>query len=114
LKLEGLKSKRLKKFYYLSLLCLFPGFGIFIGIILLFYAVFVFRNIKLILVILLIMTGGITLMKLDACQLERELMFGKDTEGLLELHARNDLNVIVRNLELYKVKTSTTLIVSRK
>ena len=31
-------------------------------------------------------------------------MFGKGTENLLQLQARNDLNTIVRNLELYKLR----------
>jgi hypothetical protein len=103
-KLESKPNKRLKKFYYLSLLCLFPGFGIIIGIVLLVYAVFVFKSIKLFCAILLTMTGGIALIKIDSYYLRRELMYGKATENLLAVQALNDLDDIVRNLELYKLR----------
>jgi hypothetical protein len=98
------RKKRIKKFYYLSLLCLFPGLGILIGIVLLVYAVFVFRNIKLILFIILTMAGGYGIMKLDSAHLRHEMLYGKDSENEYSLLARSELDDIVRNLELYRVK----------
>jgi hypothetical protein len=103
-KLESKPNSRLKRFYYLSLLCAFPGFGIFIGIVLLFYAVFVFKSIKLFCTIVLTMAIGIVLIKLDSYYLRRELMYGSATENLLALQALDDLDDIARNLELYKLK----------
>jgi hypothetical protein len=98
------KDKRLRKFYYLSLLGLFPGFGILIGIVLLCYAIFVFRNLKLIFTILLAMGGGILLMKLDAYYLSQDLKYGKEHDNDFSLLAADDLDKIVQHLDLYKLQ----------
>lgn len=95
-------KRRLKKFYYLSLLCLLPGLGPLIGIVLLVYAVFIFREIKLILLILLTMAVGYGLMKLDAAHLRHDMLYGKDSENRYSSLARSMLPDIVRHLELYK------------
>jgi hypothetical protein len=100
----SVNKKRLRKFYYLSLLCLFPILGTLIGIFLLFYAIFVFRSLKLILVILLTMAGGIVLFKVDSYYLKREFDYGEDSQNGFALLARDDLDEIVRELELYKLK----------
>ena len=104
MKAEIPHKRRLKKFYYLSLLCLFPGLGLLIGIVLLVYAAIVFKNIKLVLVVLLAMAGGFGIMKLDTAYLRHDLLYGKDSENGLSLLARSDLDAIVRNLELYRLK----------
>jgi hypothetical protein len=104
MKIEVAHKRRLKKFYYLSLLCLFPGLGLLIGIVLLVYAAFIFKDIKLFLVILLAMAGGFGIMKLDSAHLRHEGLYGKDTEEVYSLLARDELDDIVRNLELYKLK----------
>ena len=98
------KKKRLRKFFYLSLLCLFPGFGILIGIVLLCYAIFVFRNLKLIFVILLAIGGGILLLKLDEHYLSQELKYGIDTGNGFSVLAEDDLDKIVQHLDLYKLQ----------
>ena len=98
------KGKRLRKFYYLSLLCLIPGFGILIGIVLLCYAIFVFRNLKLIFVILLTIGAGILLLKLDGYYLNRDLKYGKEHDNDFSLLAADDLDKIVQHLDLYKLQ----------
>jgi hypothetical protein len=98
------QNKRLKKFYYLSLLCLIPGFGILIGIVLLVYAIFVFRNVKLLFTILLAMAGGFLLIKVDSYYLEQDVRYGKDAENAFTLLSANGLDAIVQNLELYKLR----------
>lgn len=98
------KGKRLRKFYYLSLLCLIPGFGILIGIVLLCYAIFVFRNLKLIFVILLTIGAGILLLKLDGYYLSRDLKYGKEHDNDFSLLAADDLDKIVQHLDLYKLQ----------
>lgn len=97
-------NKRLRKFFYLSLLCLFPGFGILIGIVLLCYAIFVFRNLKLIFAILLAVGGGILLLKLDEHYLSQELKYGIDTGNGFSVLAEDDLDKIVQHLDLYKLQ----------
>lgn len=97
-------KRRLKKFYYLSLWCLFPGLGLLIGIVLLFYAVFIFKNIKSVLLILLTMAGGFGIIKLDPANLRNDMLYGKDSENRYSLLARSELDIIVKNLELYKLK----------
>ena len=98
------KNEKIRKFYYLSLLCLFPGLGIIVGIILGCYAIFKFKSIKLFLVIALTTTGGIFLIKVDSYYLKQDLMYGKDNENLYFKMAADDLDEITQNLEHYKLK----------
>ena len=71
--------RREKNFYYVSLLCLIPALGIAIGIFLLFFAVFDFKSKKLFFTILITMTGGLVILKLDTEYLKHDLMYGKET-----------------------------------
>jgi len=98
------KGRRIRKFYYLSLLCLIPGFGILIGIVLLCYAIFVFRNLKLIFVILLTIGGGILLLKIDDYYLSQDMKYGKEHDSDFILLAADDLDKIVQHLDLYKLQ----------
>jgi hypothetical protein len=104
MKNEVASKRRLKKFYYLSLVCLFPGLGLLFGIVLLVYAVFIFKNIKLIVVILLTMAGGFGIVKLDSAYLRHDMLYGKDAENAYSLLARNELDAIARSLALYRVR----------
>jgi hypothetical protein len=100
----GERNKKVRKFYYLSLLCLIPGLGIIAGIILGCYAIFRFKSIKLFLTVVLTTTGGIVLIKADTYYLKREMMYGKDFENMAVIMAANDLDKITQNLEHYKLK----------
>lgn len=97
-------NRKIKKFYYLSLLCLIPGFGIIIAIILICYAIFKFKSIKLFITIILTTIGGIFLMKLDEYYLKQKIMYGKDFENIAVKEAVNDLDEITQKLERYKLK----------
>ncbi len=57
-------AKGIRKFYYLSLLCLIPALGVLIGLILLGFAIFKFKNQKLILVIIGAMALGTLFFKI--------------------------------------------------
>ena len=98
------RNEKIKKFYYLSLLCLFPGLGIIVGIILGLYAIFKFKSIKLFLTIAITTTGGIFLIKLDTYYLKRDMMYGKDYENMAIMMAANDLDKITQDLGHYKLK----------
>jgi Type II secretion system (T2SS), protein G len=100
----GAQNKKIRKFYYLSLLCLIPGFGIIGGIILSCYAIFKFKSIKLFLTVVLATVGGIFLVKLDNYYLEQKIMYGKEFENFAVQEVANDLELISKNLEHYKLK----------
>jgi hypothetical protein len=98
------QKRRLKKFFYLGALCLLPILGPLFGIVLLVYAVFIFKNIKLIVVILFAMAGGFGVTKLYSVYMRHDILYGKDAENAYFLLARNDLDAIARNLALYRVR----------
>ena len=98
------QNGKMRKFYYLSLLCLIPGLGIIVGIILACYAIFKFKSIKFFLTILLTTTGGIFLIEVDSYYLKQEMMYGKDAERNFYKLAVIELDEITRNLEHYKRK----------
>jgi hypothetical protein len=101
---KGARNGKIRKFYYLSLLCLFPALGIVIGIILGCYAIFKFKSIRLFLTIVITTTVGIFLIMVDSYYLKRDQMYGKDTEKSFYKMAANDLDEITQNLEHYKLK----------
>jgi hypothetical protein len=100
----GAQNKKIRKFYYLSLLCLFPGLGIIVGIILGCYAIFKFKSIKLFLTIVITTTVGVFLIIVDNYYLKQDQMYGKDTEKLFYKLAASELDEITKNLEHYKLK----------
>ena len=97
-------SKRVRKFYFLSLFCLIPILGFLFGVILIIYALLVFKNYKLLFVILINVGIGILFMKFEKDYLKRDLMFGKDTEGLFSKLDADLLDKITKSLEDYKRK----------
>ncbi len=96
--------KRVKKFYLLSLFCLIPAFGIIVGIILIIYALFVFKNIKLLIVVLISLCGGIIIMELDKNYLKNELMHSKISDDNFSKFAIEHLDEIASRLEDYKME----------
>jgi hypothetical protein len=97
-------DKKLRKFYFLSLLCLFPGLGILIGIVLSYFAIFKFKSVALFLVILGMTVGGFFLIKVDSYYLRNRMRYGKDSENLDILLARDGLDEIAKSCESYKLK----------
>jgi len=100
-------DKKIRKFYFLSLLCLFPILGIMIGIVLSCFAIFRFKSVSLFLVILAMTVGGIFVMKLDRDYLRNEMRYGKDSDNLNTLLAQDDLDEIAKSCETYKLKHGT-------
>jgi hypothetical protein len=97
-------GSKMKKFYFLSLLCLIPLFGFIIGIVLIIYAVFKFRSWKLSLVILASMLGGVILTIADRSYLKNQLKYGDDPENQLSMLALYELDQISKDLEAFKNK----------
>ena len=55
---SGKETTAIRKFYYLSLLCLIPAIGVVVGIVLSVYAIAKFRSIPLLLTIMVLTAGG--------------------------------------------------------
>ena len=101
------KNRREKKFYYLSLLCLIPAFGIFIGIGLIFFAIFDFRSRRLFFFILASMAGGLILLKIEMWYLTNVLPYTEAAvNGRVMLSAAN-LDSIDAKLKVYKERTGS-------
>ncbi|HSZ32683.1 MAG TPA: hypothetical protein VK772_05195 [Puia sp.] len=94
--------RRISKYYYLSLLCIFPGFGLIAGLVLIIYAIFIFRSWKLFFVILVTLNVGVILLKMDMEHLENDMKYGKETEGRFSILAADYLDHISIRLEDFK------------
>jgi len=102
--MKNANTQKKNKFFYLSFLCLIPALGILIGIFLLFFAVFEFKSKRLFFTTLITMAGGILLLKLDTAYLKHDLMYGKDAASGFAMVAANDLDVIAKELDLFKIR----------
>src|SRR5580704_13971135 len=102
--LNNLTPERLRKFYYLSLFCLIPGFGILIGIYFLFLAVFEFKSIKFFILILVEATLSYAFVAIGSSYLADDLKYGKQTGNLMSTLVIDQLDSIAAKLELYKSK----------
>jgi hypothetical protein len=100
-------DKKIRKFYFLSILCLLPVLGIIIGIVLCCFAIFRFKSVALFMVVLVMTTGGVFMIKLDSNYLRNEMRYGKDSDNLNILLAQNDLDEIAKSCESYKLKHGT-------
>lgn len=98
------KNRRLRKFFYLSLLCLFPAFGVIVGVILMYYAVFVFKNIKLVFTILVCVGGGILLLLADEAYLKHDSMYGEESGNMMAKVAAIELDSVARDLDDYRTE----------
>jgi len=101
------KNRREKKFYYLSLLCLIPGFGVLIGIGLIFYAIFDFKSRRLFFFILASMAGGLILLKIEMWYLKYRLPHNKDIVNSLVMLSADNLDSIDAKLKVYKEKNGS-------
>jgi hypothetical protein len=68
-------DRKIRKFYFLSLICLFPLYGIISGIVLSCFAIFKFKSLPLFLTILGMTLGGWVLFKFDSYYLRQELKY---------------------------------------
>lgn len=100
----NMNRPKIRKFYFLSLLCLFPLYGIIVGVILSCYAIFKFKSLPLFLTILGMTIGGWFVFKLDSYYLQQDLKYGKDVGNLFALQAADDLDQIAQRCEKYKLK----------
>ena len=96
-------SNRIKKFYYLSPVCLIPNIGLIVGIILIIYAIFVFKNYKLLFTILIFTSFGWVIRLAIIKHSENILKYDKDTGIALVSLSRFFLDSLVSNLEEYKM-----------
>lgn len=94
----------IRKFYLLSLLCPIPFLGIIAAIVILRYAILVFKDFKLVVVIFILSTGGILINSAWTRSLERELKYGKETGILFSELSAQFLDSIPNKLEEYKIK----------
>ncbi len=74
-------SRIVKKYYYLALLGLIPGFGILIGAYLLIYTTIKFRNLKLASFIVVNVLVGIVIMRVDSYYLSKSQKDGRFDNG---------------------------------
>jgi hypothetical protein len=100
--LEVTIDKKLRKYYWLSLLGLIPIFGLLIGIFLLIYSSIKFRNLKLALVIVCNLTIGFGLMQINNYYLTQEMKFGETSNIGFSYFAQKNLDSIQVKLEMYK------------
>ncbi|HSZ32847.1 MAG TPA: type II secretion system protein GspG [Puia sp.] len=98
-------SKGIRKYYYLSLLCVIPAFGIIIGLILTLYALLKFKDLKLFLLILILTGVGIFLMNVDMNNMKKDAVYGKETGTMYSVMAADLMDDIANKLEVYKIKT---------
>jgi hypothetical protein len=101
------RSRREKKFYYLSLLCLIPGFGILIGIGLIFFAIFDFRSRRLFFFILASMAGGLILLKIDMWYFINRVPYFEDAVNGRVMLSADNLDSIDVKLKVYKERTGS-------
>lgn len=80
-----------------------PAFGIIIGIVLIFYAVFSFKSPRLFFTILATMLIGIGIMIADNNHLKHELEYGEDAAAAFSIIAADEIDIIVKKLEVYKL-----------
>lgn len=97
-------SKRIRKFYFLSLLCLIPFLGAIVAIILLIYAIFVFKSFKLLFIVSILSIGGILFNSIEGKIMEKELKYGKESSILFSELSAEFLDSISTKLEIYKIK----------
>jgi len=95
-------SKKINIYYYLSFLCLFPGFGTIFGIVLIFYTYSKFHNKQLLALLLATSVGGIGIGYLISSTLKHEFMYGEEAGNMISRFAVDDLDFIAKKLELYK------------
>jgi hypothetical protein len=98
-------KNRVGKYYYLSLLCVVPGFGIIIGLILILYALFKLKDLKLFFLVLILTGVGITLMIADKNYMKKDAMYGKETGAMFSIMAADLLDDIAGKIDVYKIKT---------
>lgn len=104
MQIKNSNQRRQKKFSRLSWLCLIPGFGILIGIVLIFYSILEFRSKALFFRVLATMAGGILIIVLDNAYLKHDLYYNADSDGdFAKLDARN-LDDLAQTLERYRLK----------
>lgn len=105
--MEAEKVKKIRKFYYLSLLGLIPGFGIPIAIFLLIYSAVLFWNPKLALVICVNMIIGIVIMRVDNYFLKQDMKNGVNANNGFKILAQIFLDSVHDKIEMYKDYTGS-------
>ena len=95
-------NRNIKKYYYLSLLGIIPGFGILIGTYLLIYSSIKFKNLKLGAVIICNIVIGIVVMRLDNYYLKQEMKYGVNSNNGFKYFAQIYLDSIQSKLEMFK------------
>jgi hypothetical protein len=94
-------SKYERKYFYLSLLRLLPGFGIIIGIVLMYHAIFSIKSSLLILAIIVGISINCTFVIFNFYELKQEQMYGIEAGNFMATMAQHDLDVIVSKLEKF-------------
>ncbi len=97
-------EKRLQKYKYASLLCLLPGFGLIIGLFLIFFAVFEFKSRSFILIILGEMAISVLFFILLKNDAEYQFHYSKESAVLFSREVVDDLNSIEQKLKDFKLK----------
>jgi len=91
-----------RKFYFLSLLGLIPGFGTIVSVVIIFYAIFRLKNIGLLILAFLIMVIGIVMGVINHNYLMNDIKFGENTGKRFSIFVADDLDTIAKKLEQYK------------
>ena len=93
---------RLRKYYWLSLLALIPGFGIFIGIYLLIYSSIKFRKLKLALLIVGCIIINIIIIRIDSYYMGQEMKYGQESNNGFKYLSQVFLDSLQAKVEIYK------------
>jgi hypothetical protein len=95
-------SARKRKYFRFALLCLIPGFGILVGIYLLFFAIFEFKSLKLVMTISTYMLVSCGLFAIFGKYLDYDMKYGVTNGAARALWVPDDLDAIVVRLAKYK------------